>query len=72
MYTCYASIDRYLLKLMYNRGKLKNDIFEVSTLGKKKHNSRQQAIKEWEEIEEKRKEMKNEINNFGRYQKKWR
>ena len=57
-YTWYVSNDRHKLRLMYIRGKLRNDIFEVCPLYNKK-GSREYVINECEEIEEERKEPEN-------------
>ena len=48
VYTWYISGDRWLLKLMCNRGKFREDIIKMCPLCNKKENSREHAINECE------------------------
>ena len=56
VFTWYVSSDRYILNLMCNRGKFREDIFEIFPLCKAKKNSREHVVNECEETEKIRKE----------------
>ena len=66
VYTWYISGDRWLLKLLCNRGKFREDVIKMCPLCNKKENSREHAINECEStynlrrdlISKVRKEMK--------------
>ena len=54
--------DRYILKLMCNRGKFREEIFEICPLCKVKKNSREHVVNECQETENIRKEIIDKIN----------
>lgn len=71
VYTWYLSRDRYLLKLLCNRGKFRKKIFFFCPLCLIKENSREYAVNECCMLENERVELRREIEEIWKDSKEY-